>query len=168
MRVSDVMTQDLVTLPVDASVAMGLTRAQEHDLHHVLITTDDRLVGIACVCELRDQPRDTPLGKCVSRPPEVIAPDQSLDQAAERFVAKRVSCFPVCDGEKLVGVITRSDLRRNMVSGEKLPATFACAFCGSTRHVRPLHGDEALASCLECADRSVPSSAGLYEEGSKD
>lgn len=168
MRVSDVMTRDLVTLPEDAKVAAALAAAAERDLHHVLIMAGDKLAGIACVCDLREQPRGESLASCIRRPPDVIAPSETLDAAADAFVQRGVSCFPVCDGEDLVGVVTRSDLRRSMIPEAKLPASFQCTFCGSTRHVRPLHGNEALAACLECSDRSVPTGTGLYEEGHKD
>jgi len=168
MRVSEVMSRNLVSLPTDASVAAGLDAAKEHDLHHVLVTADDKLVGIVCVCDLRERPRSDTLASCISRPPDVIAPEQSLDEAAETFVARGVSCFPVCDEGELVGVVTRGDLRRGMIPEAKLPASFQCTFCGSTRHVRPFHGDPALAACLECSDRSAPADSGLYEEGRKD
>ncbi|MDD9969044.1 MAG: CBS domain-containing protein [Myxococcales bacterium] len=165
MRVSNVMSRDLLALPSDAPVSVGLHKAEARDLHHVLVADAGQLKGVMCVCELRERPRDEPLGACVTRPPDVIEPQCTLDQAADRFVQSGVSCFPVCEGPELVGVLTRSDLLRNRVPETKLPASFVCSFCGSTRHVRPLHGDEALAACLDCADRSVGSNDRLYDEG---
>lgn len=168
MRVADIMTRDLVTLSQDESVAAGLSRAQERDLHHVLIMADDRLAGIVCVCDLRERPRTEALGGCIARAPEVIEPGATLDEAAEAFVARSVSCFPVCDGGKLVGVVTRGDLRGVVDSNAKLPEHFECSYCGSTRHVRLIPGNKTLAACLECTDRSAPAGANLYEEGTKD
>ena len=168
MRVSELMTRTLVTLPMEASVATGLSVMEQHDVHHILIVADNRLAGVACVCDLRDQPRADSLGSCITRPPEVLTPDQSLEEAVKVFVQRELSCLPVCEQEQLVGVLTRSDLRRSEDATAHLPADFACTFCGSTRHVRPLRGDEALAACLECNDRSAAAKSGLYEEGTKD
>ncbi|MGD8863211.1 MAG: CBS domain-containing protein [Myxococcales bacterium] len=168
MRVSDIMTRDLVALPRDETVASALRRAAERDLHHVLIVDGSALAGIACICDLRELPTDTKLGDCIARPPEVIEPERSLDEAAEQFVARSVSCFPVCNDGELVGVVTRSDLRRSKLPEFQLPSSFECAFCGSTRHVRPAEHDPSLATCLECADRSVPASARQFDVGTKD
>lgn len=41
---------------------------------------------------------------------EVIAPDVPLEEAARRMRALDVGALPVCDGERLVGVLTDRDL----------------------------------------------------------
>ena len=166
MIVSDVMTRELLTAAGHLTVTQALRLARERDVHHVLVVEDKRLRGVVCVCELRDRGGETPLRDCITSQPAVIWAQCSLRQAARIFVEKNVSCFPVCDGEQLVGVITRGDLRRSVITEELLPG-FRCKFCGSTRHVRALRGDSSLPACLDCTDRVAPSAGGLFEEGVK-
>jgi len=46
----------------------------------------------------------------MTRDVEVIAPDQSLQLAAEKMRALDVGPLPVCDGDRLVGVLTDRDI----------------------------------------------------------
>ncbi len=167
MIVSDIMTRDLLTVPTELSVADGLARALDREVHHLLLVEAGRLKGVTCICELRERLPNESLRDCVRRAPIVIWAQCTLKQAAQRFIEKEVSFFPVCDGPHVVGVITRGDLRRSVVSEAVLPNSFRCKFCGSTRHVRPLHGDTSVPACLECTDRTAPAARGWYDEGAK-
>jgi CBS domain-containing protein len=46
----------------------------------------------------------------MTRNVEVIPPDASVEQAAERMKALDVGVLPVCDGERLVGMLTDRDI----------------------------------------------------------
>jgi len=161
MRVADLMLADLFVVPASASVAEGLQRAWERNVHHVLVTDRKRLVGVVCTCDLEKAALDQPIAHVISRPPEIIWPESSLRDAAERFVRKSVGCLPVCDGEQLVGVITRADIVRSRLPGEDLPGGFCCVFCADTRHVRPMPGQPGLGVCLDCRSRGF--SLSLYD-----
>lgn len=167
MLVSEIMSRELLTLPSHISVSEALARATERDVHHVLITEHGRLKGVSCVCQLREHAATATLRSCIAGPPLVIWSQCTLKQAAQRFIEKDASCFPVIDGAELVGVITRSDLRRSVIDEGTLPGSFRCRFCGSTRHVRPIAHDPTLGACLDCADYSVPAAHGFHEEGTK-
>jgi predicted transcriptional regulator len=167
MRVAEIMTRELLTIPSVVSVSDALRRARERDVHHLLVVETGRLRAVTCVCELRDRPLTDTLAQTAFRPPEVVWPELTLKQAARRFVEKGVSCFPVCDGASLVGVITRRDQRRSVIGEDELPHSFRCTFCGSTRHVRPVHDQPGLAACLDCNDRRTPMTAELFDEGDK-
>jgi len=167
MFVSDIMTRELLTARSDLTVAQGIAMARERDVHHLLIVANGRLKGVSCLCELRNRPTDETLGRSIMRAPQVIWAQCTLRQAAYRFLEMDVSCFPVCDGAQLVGVITRGDLRRSVISETLLPGSFRCRFCGSTRHVRPLRGDTSMPACLECTDRTAPTAHGQFDEGVK-
>lgn len=168
MLVSDIMTRDLLTVWGGLSVREALERAFERDVHHLLIVEDGRLRGVSCVCDLRERPAQEPVRTSITRAPVVVWAQSSLREAAQRFIEKDVSCFPVCDGSELVGVVTRGDLRRSRIHEHELPNSFRCSFCGSTRHVRALASQPGFASCLECRDRTSPAAEDLFEEGTKD
>jgi predicted transcriptional regulator len=168
MLVSEIMTRELFTVQADLTVADGLFRAQERDVHHLLLVHGKQLKGVVCVCQLRDRPPNEPLARSIDGPPMVIWAQSTLKHAARRFVEKGASCFPVCDGEVLVGVLTRGDLRRSVIPESLLPGSFRCKFCGSTRHVRPLRGDTSQPACLDCTDRASAALHEHFDEGVKD
>ncbi len=46
----------------------------------------------------------------MTRDPQTIAPDATLQQAAEKMKKLDVGVLPVCDGDRLVGMVTDRDL----------------------------------------------------------
>lgn len=153
MRVAELMVAEPFVVHASTSVAEALHRVWERSFHHLLVTEQKRLVGVVCTCDLEGAELDLPLGSVVKRPPEIIWPESSLREAAERFVRKSVGCLPVCDGDELVGVITRADILRSPLPEHELPGGFCCVFCADTRHVRPLRGQPGLGVCLACRAR---------------
>ncbi|MFM2418327.1 MAG: hypothetical protein RL385_3050, partial [Pseudomonadota bacterium] len=137
MCVADVMSVEMLVVQSDVTVSAALALALKHGGHYVLITAAKRIVGVVCTCDLMRESLDRPVAECISRPPEVTWPQSSLSEAARRFVHKAVGCLPVCDGETLVGVLTRADIRRSSLPAHELPGGFCCASCGQTHHVRP-------------------------------
>lgn len=61
----------------------------------------------------------------LQRSPVTISPDKSIREAAGKMTAERVSCLPVVDEEKLLGIVTDRDLRQRCIAagvdtGEKV------------------------------------------------
>jgi CBS domain-containing protein len=154
MLVGDIMTSQPRTVPHTRTVAEGLSFANEHDLHHLLLVDDPtaRLVGVVCICNLRGRTEE-PLTSRIQRPPEVIWPESTVQEAVRRFIEKHVSCLPVCDGPDLVGMLTRADLVRAGLAAHELPGGDHCMCCGETRHLRPLPGRPGVGICLACSER---------------
>ncbi len=46
----------------------------------------------------------------MSRPVETISPDDHLNEAARRMAQRDVGCLPVCDGDRLMGMLTDRDI----------------------------------------------------------
>jgi CBS domain-containing protein len=53
----------------------------------------------------------------MSRDVRTVAPDASLQWAAETMLSAGVGALPVCDGERLVGIITDRDIAIRAVAG---------------------------------------------------
>jgi CBS domain-containing protein len=56
------------------------------------------------------------LAEVMTRDVETIAPDASLQQAAQRMEELNVGALPVCDGARLIGVVTDRDITVRGVS----------------------------------------------------
>jgi predicted transcriptional regulator len=145
VRVGDIMTEQLVTMSGDRPVADGLNLARARRVDLLLLTHHGRLLGVTCVCELRSHAPETLLRDCVHRTPEVIWPESSLQEAANRFAAKGVGCLPVCDGAELVGVLTLRDLERAGLPACLTPGGTGCVVCNGTRHPRRMRSVFGLA-----------------------
>ena len=57
-----------------------------------------------------------------TRDVEVISPDASVLDAAKRMAQRDTGVLPVCDGERLVGMLTDRDIVVRVVATEKNPA----------------------------------------------
>jgi CBS domain-containing protein len=49
--------------------------------------------------------------------PVSVAPDASVDQAAQSMLEHKVGCLPVVEDGRLVGILTESDLLRHLTGG---------------------------------------------------
>ena len=155
MLVRDVM-QMLAAVQAGESVAEGLDVARTSGTDHVLIFDGARLVGVSCACELELREPAESIGHRITRAPEVIWAESTLPEAARRFVDKQVGCFPVCEHDRVVGLVTRDDLLEAGLSPEDTIGGFCCALCGSTRHLRPLAGSTGRSACLACGAGERP------------
>jgi CBS domain-containing protein len=88
----------------------------------------------------------------IMSPVEVIEPGASVQQAAERMRDLDVGSIPVCDGDRLVGIITDRDIT--------IRATAAGADPGSYRV------DQAMTPKVDCclADDDVEHAARVMQE----
>jgi len=62
------------------------------------------------------------ISKIMSRDVSVVSPSATIRQAAEKMKSLNVGAVPVCDGQKLVGMITDRDIAVRTVADGKDPA----------------------------------------------
>jgi len=58
------------------------------------------------------------VGDVMSSEPVTVQADTSIEDLATLMVEREVSRVPVLEGEKLVGIVSKSDIVRSLVSGE--------------------------------------------------
>jgi len=127
-RARDAMIPEPLTLEGSASAQEAGQHLTEPDVRAVYVCDDGRFVGVITrktlvrevVASGRD-PRSTGLGEIAEPPLWTLEPDIPLD-AAFRFLeehdAERV---PVVEDGRLVGVLSRSVLRRRLAEDEPPP-----------------------------------------------
>ncbi len=79
------------------------------------------------------------LAEVMTRDVETIAPDTSLQAAAQRMEELNVGALPVCDGARLIGVVTDRDITVRGVSVGASPGDDVVADCMSAE---PLYARE--------------------------
>lgn len=111
-RVAEHMTRAsaLLTVAPEMTVDDATARAAAHGVHHVLVTEGGQLIGVVCACDLGRHRADEPVTACMS--PQVFAVDAaaSLAEAAGAMQELGVGCLPVLEHERLVGLITETEL----------------------------------------------------------
>jgi signal-transduction protein with cAMP-binding, CBS, and nucleotidyltransferase domain len=88
----------------------------------------------------------------MSSPPMVVLPSAPIEAAATMVEEAGIGCLPVVAGARVVGIVTRGDLRRaGVLDTDATP----CTCCGTTHHVRPDH-DTGFYYCTECRHPEWP------------
>jgi len=125
IAVSEIMSRSV--LAVDSSVAaseaakmmedagVGALVITEHSLPVGIVTERDFAVKVAA----HAYPLDTPVRRIMSSPLIVVNRDESVWVAADLMVGRGVRKLPVADGDRIVGMITKTDLIRQISTCEE-------------------------------------------------
>jgi CBS domain-containing protein len=115
--IKDVMTQDVITLPADASVTEACMTMRDGNVGDVVVTEDGNFVGILTDRDVviraiaEGQPPDaTAIGEVASFDVTTLAPDDTIDAAVTLMRDRAVRRLPVVEGSRAVGFVSMSDL----------------------------------------------------------
>lgn len=120
IRVSDVMTSDLVSVRDNDRVSEAASLFLKRNVGSVLIVDKAGLpVGIITkgdvLREVFMKRRDPDLlhaGDVMSHPVVTIGPNATLEEASKLMIEKKISKLPVIRGRRLAGIITSTDIIR--------------------------------------------------------
>jgi len=119
MFVRSFMSSPVVTMTSDTKAIDGLELMQAKKIRRIPITEDGRLTGILTLGDLQSvlglqehsvRRAATRLRDIMTRSVRTVAPDDPLERAARVMLDNEVSGLPVVDGERVVGIITESDI----------------------------------------------------------
>ena len=114
------MSRDLLTVEAETPVVEVAQRMADRNVGAVLVLEAGRLAGImterdlmrAVARGLRD---DAVVSECMTRDPDTIAPDDTIDHAAVLMIHGGYRHLPVVDGDDVVGVLSIRDLLQVVV-----------------------------------------------------
>jgi CBS domain-containing protein len=118
--VTTLMTRavDLVSADETESVAVAAARMLDRDVEQVVVTSGGAAIGMLLARDVETAPRSGEehiADRVVPLP--VIPRSMTLALVAAAFRDNDLDCAAVLDGDELVGIITRGDLRRAGVPG---------------------------------------------------
>lgn len=132
MRVKHWMTPNVVTASPDERLKRAWTLLQEQGIRHLPVLEGDRLVGIVTDRDIRQAlpSRVTALGvhellmlldrvtlrEIMTKAVVTVTPDQSIPEAARLLVEHRIGALPVVEGDRLVGILTETDVLKAYLS----------------------------------------------------
>jgi acetoin utilization protein AcuB len=130
-RVRDWMTPDPITISSDADVPEAYWLMVNHKIRRLPVVERGKLVGIITLEDLRrmmpadvirvdparvsDMLSKTLVRHMMTKDPKTISASALLIEAASQMLEHRIGALPVMDGDKLVGIITESDIFRALV-----------------------------------------------------
>lgn len=139
--VRDWMSPDPVTIDPHTTLPEAHRLMKECAVRRLPVIADGRLVGIVTLDDVREA---SPTRTCalsiyelnyalahltveqiMTRDPITVAPDFSVQAAAHLMLEHKVGGLPVMDGDRLVGIITESDIFRLLVNEGELRPVFA-------------------------------------------
>ena len=115
MRVFEVMTEGVQTVPPTMPAADAWELMRRKRIHHLVVTGGSEVVGI-----LSDRDTGSRVGTSVraghtvadfmTRPVVTVGPTDAMRTVANLMRGRTIGCVPVIEGERLVGIVTVSDL----------------------------------------------------------
>lgn len=133
MLVSQWMKRHPHTVKPQDSVRHARAILEEHRINQLPVLVEARLVGIVTDRDLRDafpsvldhrrsraaksnpSPDETTVETVMTSNVLTVRPDDSIAEAARVLRKGRIGALPVAEGERLVGIVTRSDLLEALV-----------------------------------------------------
>jgi CBS domain-containing protein len=117
--VRDIMVRNVKTVRTDDSVHAAVVKMNKFQIGSVIVTNNGRAVGIITernilerVVEPRLDPGTIWAKDIMSSPLVTVDPNDVVEEAAKIMAQKRIKKLPVVDGDKVVGVISTSDIVR--------------------------------------------------------
>jgi CBS domain-containing protein len=145
MKVREIMTAPVVCTGADATVADVATLLAKHQISAVPVTDDDGGV-IGLVSEYDLLARRGKTAREIMSPGIVsVSEDADVDDVRFLLIERKIRRVPVVAGQKLVGIVSRSDIVRQMA------VQWYCDICGEP--VRDEHPPEQCPKCAAPAAR---------------
>jgi len=123
LLVRDVMTKDVKTVEPDSSVKEIVAAMNKFDIGSIIVVQDDKPVGVVSerdilrrVVEPCLSPEKITARQIMTSPVITICESSSMNNVVKLMAGKRVRKIPVMRKDKLVGIITYTDILSKIVS----------------------------------------------------
>jgi len=128
MKVRDLMSVDPIAVSPDTAVFDARQTMVKERIRHLLVTEGQRLLGIVTDRDIRlNLPSQATslsvwevnyllarltVQEVMTTGVIIIGPDQNARNAARLMLEHKIGALPVLDGERLIGIITETDVLR--------------------------------------------------------
>jgi acetoin utilization protein AcuB len=128
MIIEEIMKTDVAVLLPTNTIADAIHLMDTRKIRHIpIIDQDKHLLGLITVAKIREatpsifhaneHPEDLkkPLETIMEKNVITGHPLDFVEEAAGLFYEHKISCMPIINDRKLIGIVTETDLLRNMV-----------------------------------------------------
>lgn len=111
----------------EATVFEALNLMAEHNIGALLVTTGEKIDGIVserdCIRKVDVKgriARDTKISEIMTRDVITVEADQPLEECMGLMIDKNIRHLPVCEGTKLLGLLSVRDVLREVVEVQQM------------------------------------------------
>jgi CBS domain-containing protein len=123
LLVRDVMTKDVKVVGPDSSVHEVVAAMNKYNIGSIIVVQDDKPVGVISerdvlrrVVEPCLSPETITATQIMTSPVITICESASMDEVVKLMAEKRVRKIPVMKKDKIVGIITYTDILSTVLS----------------------------------------------------
>lgn len=117
-RVETLMARDPLTCAPNATVQAAAQAMSARHVSSICVTDGDTLKGIATIRDISGKvvggglPYDTPVAQVMTADPITLPPSAIGSDVLHMMMERRIGHVPICEGTRLVGMVTQTDLTR--------------------------------------------------------
>jgi CBS domain-containing protein len=126
MEIRKIMVKKVKTVPMDANVQKAVKIMNKNRINCLVVTYDKRIAGILTerdllerVLEKGKDPKETEVSEIMTRQVLVGKPTMGLVEASNFMFEKKVKKLPIMEKNRLVGIVTLTDIARATCVDEK-------------------------------------------------
>jgi len=119
MKIEKLMVKSVITLPVDASAYDAVKLLNKNKIGCLVVVYNREIVGILTERDLLERvlekcrnPKETGISEIITKHVIVGKPDMELSEATRLMFENKVKKLPIIDGNRLVGIVTLTDIAR--------------------------------------------------------
>ena len=147
LKVRDVMTTQVITVKENQTTQQAARLLSQYRISGLPVVNDDNvLVGVVTeydvISKEGQRVRDIMTRAVIS-----VGEDTDLEEVRRILVHERIKRLPVLDSGRLVGIVSRADLVREVA------LRWVCPVCGEV-----VHSEQQPERCPRCGAKNVPAS----------
>ena len=119
LQIRDVMIKNVITVEADITVKEAANIMNKYEIGCLLVVKGEKAVGIVTERDMLTRvltksrnPENTKVEDIMSQPLIVATPEMELEEAARLMFKNKIKKLPVISRNKLVGLVTLTDLAR--------------------------------------------------------
>jgi len=119
MKIEETMIKNVITLQIDVSAYDAVKLMNENRIGCLVVLQYGQVVGILTERDLLERvlekcknPKETRVTEIMTKQVIVGKPDMKLVEATELMFEKKVKKLPIVEGNRLVGLVTLTDIAR--------------------------------------------------------
>ena len=139
MKARDIMTPGVISISEDSTIEDAARLLARHRISGLpVVNAAGALVGLVTEYDLIAKEGHT-VADIMSRGVISVSPDTDVEEVSHLLANRRIRRVPVIEGDRMVGIVSRSDLVR------QIAMRWVCPVCGEV-----VRGPEAPEQCPRC------------------
>jgi acetoin utilization protein AcuB len=110
MKLSEIMTEEVVSTAPSRSVTDAFEDMRARSLHHLVVVEDGAVVGVLSERDLGDRQVGREVGDVMHRDVVTATTRTTVREAARLMRGRSIGCLPVLDQGRVAGIVTTADL----------------------------------------------------------